>query len=538
MARTPLLDFFEALAADHEAADAEGISVEQVRERRLSRRSVLKGAAGVAVVGALAAAKVPMARAAGSPRIAIIGGGIAGLTAALTLADKGIASTVYEASDRLGGRMHSNTSGYWADDQVSEWCGELIDQNHKTMLSLAQRYRLATDSLLAAEPKGSEDTYYFFGRYYSKDQADSDFRPVHQALQRDTQAASYPTTYDISTAAGRELDFMSVYQWIESRVPGGHSSPLGQLLDVAYNIEYGGETTDQSALNLVYLLGYNAKPGNFVIFGASNERYHIRGGNQQLPLAIAADISARGVTVQTGMRLSSLSRQSNGTYTLSFDKKSKAVTADHVVMAIPFATLRMLDYSRAGFDAQKDTAIRELGVSRNAKLQLQFSERLWAESGPWGISNGVSYADTGYQNTWDVSRAQPGASGILVNYTGGNVAGSFKASRPFSEASPKGGQVNAYAKAFLEQLEPVYPGISAAWNGRATLSVPMLDPNLNCAYCYYRVGQWSTIGGYEIVRQGNVHFAGDQCTQDFQGYMEGGASTGVLAASEILADLK
>jgi len=40
------------------------------------------------------------------------------------------------------------------------------------------------------------------------------------------------------------------------------------------------------------------------------------------------------------------------------------------------------------------------------------------------------------------------------------------------------------------------------------------------------------------VRQGNVHFAGDQCTQDFQGYMEGGASTGVLAASEILADLK
>src|SRR3954469_24124197 len=129
--------------------------------------------------------------------------------------------------------MHSDMRGYWADGQVSEWCGELIDTNHKTILSLAQRYRLATSDLLGAEPNGSEDTYYFFGRYYTKTQADIDFQPVHQSLQRDTQAASYPTTYKISTIAGRNLDRMSVHAWIETRVPGGHSSPLGQLLDVA-----------------------------------------------------------------------------------------------------------------------------------------------------------------------------------------------------------------------------------------------------------------------------------------------------------------
>jgi monoamine oxidase len=40
------------------------------------------------------------------------------------------------------------------------------------------------------------------------------------------------------------------------------------------------------------------------------------------------------------------------------------------------------------------------------------------------------------------------------------------------------------------------------------------------------------------VRQGNIHFAGEHCSQDFQGYMEGGASEGVRAGSEILADLK
>src|SRR6186713_44895 len=185
MARTPLLGFFEQLAADHAAADALGVTVGEVRERRLTRRNVLKGAAAAGVAGALATAGVPArsARAAGAPRIAIIGGGICGLTTALTLAEKGYSSTIYEASGRVGGRMHSDTRGYWQDGQVSEWCGELIDTGHKTILSLAQRYGLATTNLFNAEPNGSEETNKLFGSYYTPEQADIDFKPVHNALQ-------------------------------------------------------------------------------------------------------------------------------------------------------------------------------------------------------------------------------------------------------------------------------------------------------------------------------------------------------------------
>jgi monoamine oxidase len=66
----------------------------------------------------------------------------------------------------------------------------------------------------------------------------------------------------------------------------------------------------------------------------------------------------------------------------------------------------------------------------------------------------------------------------------------------------------------------------------------MLDPNLNCSYSYWKVGQYAGFSGWEGLRQGNIHFAGEHCSVDFQGYMEGGASTGVAAANEILADLK
>jgi monoamine oxidase len=550
MARTPLLQALRRLAREHAAAEQLGIPVAELRARReeavYSRKDLLKraGAAGAAIaaagpLGSLARA----ASAAAAPRIAVVGGGIAGLTTALTLQDSGIASTVYEAhSTRVGGRMHSDFTdfpGYWANSQGAELCGELIDSGHKTILALARRFNLATVDLLGSEPNHSEDTYYFAGTYYPKEVADQDFQPVHQALQRDVQAASYPTTYRINTAAGIALDNMSVYEWIESRVPGGHGSPLGQLLDVAYNIEYGAETTEQSALNIVYLLGYNASPGNFLIFGASDERYHISGGNARVPLAIRdALVAEQGTSAfRMGWRLGSIRRNADGTYALTFSTPggSQSVVADHVVLCMSFSVLRTLDTTQAGFDQLKRTAISKIGSGCNGKLQLQFSDRLWNSSGPWGLSNGASYADTGYQSTWDVTRGQSGPAGILVDYTGGNVAGSWHPSTPYSTAASS--QVRTLANRFLSQLEPVFPGITARWNGKATLSVPMLDPNLLCSYSYWRVGQYHTFGGYEGMRQGNCHFAGEHCSQDFQGYMEGGASEGVRAGREILSDL-
>src|ERR671930_2699664 len=140
------------------------------------------------------------ARAAGAPRIAIVGGGIAGLTAALTLQDKGVYADVYESSGRLRGRMHSDWTefgtGFWANGQQAELCGELIDTNHKTILQLAQRFKLATVDLLGAQPNGTEDTYYIFGALYPKDQANKDFQPVHKVLQDQLQQTSYPTLYN------------------------------------------------------------------------------------------------------------------------------------------------------------------------------------------------------------------------------------------------------------------------------------------------------------------------------------------------------
>ena len=534
VARTPLMQFLKALSADVDLCTVRGISVSELlaeRQAAPSRRQFVIGAAAAA-----ARATFPEAAfaAPSKPRIAIVGAGIAGLNAALTLQDAGVASTVYEASNRIGGRMFSATS-IWADGQVTEWCGELIDSDHQTIIGLARRFGLPLDEV--AGNRSLRDTYKFFGRYYTVEQAYEDWRSyVQPVVAKDLEAAGESTTYDKFTHEGRKLDQMSVAEWIDSRLAGGRKSSIGALIDVAYAIENGADTTDQSALNLVYMLSGNkqTQAGNgFGVLGGSDEGYHIRGGNQQLPARIARNLQSR---VELGMRLTSIARESDGAYALAFEGAPK-VTADLVILSLPFAILRNIDTGGAGFDALKNTAIQELGRGRNGKLQLQFFSRYWREPGPWpGRGNGLSYTDEGYQNTWEASRRQSGAAGILNNYTGGSVTAAKETKRPFATAADA--NVQQDAKAFLGGLEEVFPGGTTKWNGRAASSLPALDPHLGLSYSYWRVGQYTSFAGYEKARQGNVFFAGEHCSLEYQGFMEGGAAEGARAAKEILAQLR
>src|SRR4029453_10643786 len=115
---------------------------------------------------------------------------------------------------------------------------------------------------------------------------------IWQQIHKDVSAASYPTLYNLSTERGRELDRMSIAQWIAAYVPGGVSPKPRQLLDVAYNIEYGAETSVQSSLNMLYLLGYSGQ-GQLRVFGPSNEKYHVRGGNDQIVQRLANNLAGQ-----------------------------------------------------------------------------------------------------------------------------------------------------------------------------------------------------------------------------------------------------
>ena len=81
-------------------------------------------------------------------------------------------------------------------------------------------------------------------------------------------------------------------------------------------------------------------------------------------------------------------------------------------------------------------------------------------------------------------------------------------------------------------------GLLKQWNGKATFGNAQADPNILAELFVLAVGPCTTIAGTEGLRQGNVHFAGEHTSVEHQGFMEGGAESGVRAAAEILSDLK
>src|SRR3954469_17196067 len=137
--------------------------LEQQSSDRISRRDFLQAGtvAGVALTGM--PGLVRGFRVLTTPRVAIVGGGLAGLTCAYRLRQAGVIATVYEGNIRLGGRCWSLRDAF-SGGQVAEHGGELIDQSHPEFPPLPQELALPLDNLLAAEQNGTEPFYYFDGR--------------------------------------------------------------------------------------------------------------------------------------------------------------------------------------------------------------------------------------------------------------------------------------------------------------------------------------------------------------------------------------
>jgi monoamine oxidase len=88
---------------------------------------------------------------------------------------------------------------------------------------------------------------------------------------------------------------------------------------------------------------------------------------------------------------------------------------------------------------------------------------------------------------------------------------------------------------FLRQIEPVYPGTTSAYTGRAYEDHWALDPGVMGAYSYYRVGQASTYGPLAAATEGRIHFAGEHTSLTDQGFLEDAVATGERAARQVLA---
>ncbi len=514
MGRTPLFDLLQRAARIARASLHVDTPLDEWHARGhahrvdIARRRLLQGAGAAAVLAGCSTLPRPVT--ARGEDVVIVGAGIAGLTAAWRLRQAGVGVRVFEAQNRVGGRMFS-LADYFPDGQVVELGGELIDSNHVRLRALAAELGLPLDDLRGGDT--DLDTWFFDGRAIGERELVEAFVPVAAAIERDLATLGDGDILYTAPQGAQALDALTLAQWLDRN---GVSGWLRKLIDVAYTTEMGLEIDQQSALNLLTFIGTG--PGSFEVFGESDERYHVRGGNDRVPRALADRL---GDAIANGQVLEAIRGEDDG-YVLSFRSgaASRDVRARQVVLALPFTLLRRVRIDLP-LPAVKRRAIDTLAYGTNAKLMIGYGRRVWREHG----ANGSSMSDLPFQTTWETTRRQPGSGGVLVNFTGGRHGVELGTGTPRQQADT--------ATADLDRL---FPGLAATRPGAREVRMHWpTHPWTLGSYACFRPGDWTGLRGAMGESVGGLHFAGEHCALDTQGFMEGGCESGETAARAVLA---
>jgi monoamine oxidase len=473
-----------------------------------SRRNFLK-TASIASFASLIAFDFSSCVSTKDIKIAIIGGGISGLNAAHYLNKAGFKPTIYEAAKRTGGRMMSVT-GLLADGITTELGGEFIDSSHKDMLQLCKEFNLGLlDMQAPAEVKKDlvQHDFYFDNRRITEKSLIEAIKPYLPIIKKD---ADLVATRNYKNPALIALDKLSLDEYLQKI---GITGWLYELLRISYTAELGLESDVQNCLAFISLLDGNCENG-FDIYGESDERYKVIGGNQKVVDALAKTLEGQ---IEREYHLDSLTEKGME-YRLNF-QNGKEIYADFVIMTIPFSVLRDVKMN-VDMSPKKEKCIKELSYGTNSKMFLGMNNRIWRDEGFSGY-----VLSSLMHNGWDSSQMQhdnTGAGGYSV-FFGGKMGKNLNDS-----------QIGDY----LDKLNVIYPTIKDQFNGKKGTFNWGNSPLAEGSYACMTVGQQTAFGGVESEPINSILFAGEHCSKEFQGYMNGGAETGRKAAEELIRRVK
>ncbi|HEY9747026.1 MAG TPA: NAD(P)/FAD-dependent oxidoreductase, partial [Oculatellaceae cyanobacterium] len=534
----PLMGWLRRITKEAVQQEQQVFSTSQeVSKNDLTRRDFLKASFGAVLGAAVLTSSLPKGygqilqeKSPSCEPVVIVGAGLAGLTTAYRLMRQGVPCVLYEASNRLGGRVFTKKH-FNAEGMFVELGGELVDTGHTALIDLCGELGVSLESF-AAQDEGLEPSlYHSHGKVRSRAEVVEAFVPLVKTIQADlatifpdgeVQVPTYRQPFN-----ARWVDEMTLDAYLNAKQVEHSLQPwLIDLIKAAYAIEYGLACTEQSALNLLLLIGTEIQQG-VRFFGESDEAMRIQGGNSGLVAGLATTLQGR-VPIHAGHRLKAVNWDGKRVC-LTFSKAGKpvSVNAERVVLAIPLTVLRTVDgVAQLPLSPEKKRFIHELGYGANSKQMIGFRSRFWRQQdSPVTPFTGEIFSDWPSQTYWETSRLQQGRSGILTNFLGGRAG--------------KNARKTQWQKSLVD-LAQVFPDVRKQFDGHTAFFNWTLNPFAEGSYSCPKPAQYTAfIGtGEEPELSGRLFFAGEHCSIDSMGYMNGAVESGNQVASAILATLR
>ncbi len=412
----------------------------------------------------------------------VVGAGLAGLSAAYELVRAGCNVQVFEARDRLGGRVHTVQM---EAGQYGDLGAEFVDDNHTAVMAYTTEFDLKLD-LACRFP---DDLYWFIdGRLYNR----SSFT-AEQGNALDNFYAELTTVSEQQTDPLQTLD-----QWLDTNNIAPFARRIARLQS------RGLFATDAESIGI----GFFAQFG-----GAGGSNMRVRGGSSQLVDALAKHLGER---IHLGTPVRRI-QQTDNTVTVSVETVNGGVevVADNAIVAIPWSVLRQIPLEAPLTDAQRE-AISQLPYGSLVKTLLQYPDCFWTQP-----NFGIQLLEGEYQAIWEPTFAQPGTQKILSCFSGG------------TPSLKLGEQVCEKAEQAVRTLYPHAPeaiaSLSYDWNA---------DEWARGAYCYFAPGQLHRFDPHLMLPAGRVFFAGEHTAPvEYRGYMEGAIRSGQRAVRQVFTSI-
>ncbi|MDB6442211.1 flavin monoamine oxidase family protein [Pseudomonas sp. 21TX0197] len=425
------------------------------------------------------------------PTAIVIGGGLAGLTAAYELQNKGWGVTLLEARPSLGGRSGMATS---------EWIGN--DKTQPVLNNYVSTFKLGTTpapEFVRTPSYLIDGTYFTAADLATKQPATAEALKRYESTLDDLARSIEDPQNPTATSTLHSLDQITVSNWLDRlQLPATARQLVNQQIRTRYD--------EPSRLSLLYFAQQTR-----VYRGVSDRDLRasrLLGGSPVLAQAFVKQLK----TIKTNSPVSAISQDKDG---VTVKVGSVGYQADYVVLAVPLRALNKIQLTPA-LDAQHLAAIKGTNYGWRDQIMLKFKTPVWDSK---ARMSGEIYSNTGLGMMW-IEPALKGGANVVINLSGDNA----RVMQAFGDKQ--------MVDQVLIRLHAFYPQARGAFTGYEIRRYST-DPSTGGSYLAYGPGQISKFWRLWEKPLQRVAFAGEHTDALYPGTLEGALRSGQRAASQV-----